>query len=591
MSVRIIVGDCRASLRDLADESVHCIITSPPYLGLRSYNTEPVIWSGADGCKHDFGTELIDGHRSTKGTGGSALRDKGSSQAEASRFVVRSAVCIHCGAWRGEHGLEPSLDLWLENEVTIWRELRRVLRKDGCAWLNIGDAYVGGGRGGHQAGAKFHGHSDRGAAEVGKRAPVANLRPKQRMMLPARLALALQADGWFIRDEIIWHKPNPMPSSVADRTTPAHEMIYLLTKSGRYYFDGEAISEPFADSSIIRLTRDTVPDEQGGPKQAMFDEAGLNEMNGTRKPVQILQQKITRRPAGWDTADGSHDTIRHTTRNSFARETKETPGTHGQKPQHRLDRPDVNYGRSGNKERKLGIDRGRPDSHIAGSVPWEGTTRNKRSVWTVATEPFPDAHFATFPAELIEPCILASTSQRGACPTCLAQWVRLMWRNDTLGFYPGCACDGLPALPAYPPRPRRKEFADQSAFDTAMEAWEDECLPVAEARRGLCDEARRLVLGQPVVLDPFGGSGTTGLVAHRRQRQAVLLELNPAFAEMARVRIAEDGGFLAHVTVEGIDPDEIPHFLRRKKEAAPEGAAVQEETPREGQTSISTDSG
>jgi len=319
MSVRILIGDVRERLRDIPDESVHCIVTSPPYWGLRDYGVA------------------------------------------------------------GQIGLEPTLGEFIENIVGVFRDARRVLRKDGTLWLNLGDAYAG------SWGAQSREHAGKHAPNVsalsanqvkaagirasgtGSAARTPGLKAKDRMMIPARVALALQDDGWWLRDEIVWAKPNPMPSSVADRTTPAHEMIYLLSRSARYFYDGEAIREPFADSSIARLSQPTISEQAGGDKQDAYEAAGLNARTGSRRPNEIvagLAQKITRKPAGWDTAEGAHSTLRHTS------------------------------GKSGNKERKLGVDRGRPDSHIGGSVPWEGTTRNKRSVWTIATEPFPESHFA-----------------------------------------------------------------------------------------------------------------------------------------------------------------------------------------------------
>jgi len=396
VTVRILVGDVRERLKELPDESVHCVVTSPPYWGLRDYGVA------------------------------------------------------------GQIGLEPTLSEFLDALVEVFREMRRVLRSDGVFWLNMGDAYAGswgaqsrGGPPSDRSTLRGNGHIGGGpkikglssvqieAAPKGtltgsvKRTP--GLKVKDRMLMPARLAIALQEDGWWLRDEIVWHKPNPMPSSVEDRTTPAHEMLYLLSRSARYHYDGKAIREPFADSSVQRLMQPTVAQQAGGEKQDAYEAAGLNDRNSSRRPNEIvagLAQKITRKPAGWDTAEGSHSTIRHT------------------------------RGKSDNKERKLGIG---GDGH-AGA--WEGVDRNKRSVWTIATEAFPEAHFATFPTALVGPCVLA-----------------------------GCPAGGT-------------------------------------------------------VLDPFGGAGTTGLVADRLQRHAILIELNPDYAEIARRRLAGDGGLFSIVEVD-----------------------------------------
>lgn len=189
MSTRILLGDCRDTLRSLPADSVHCVVTSPPYFGLRDYGVD------------------------------------------------------------GQIGLEPTPAEFVAAMVEVFREVRRVLRPDGTLWLNLGDSYCNddkwGGRGG--------GYNGRGGLDRERIALVprhrrarSGLKPKDRMMIPARTAIALQDDGWWLRDEIVWHKPCPMPSSVKDRTTPAHEMLYLLTKSARYRYDHAAIREEAA---------------------------------------------------------------------------------------------------------------------------------------------------------------------------------------------------------------------------------------------------------------------------------------------------------------------------------------------------------
>jgi DNA modification methylase len=291
----MLICDCREILRALPDESVHCVVTSPPYWGLRDYGIA------------------------------------------------------------GQLGLEPTPDAYVANMVDVFREVRRVLRRDGTLWLNLGDSYFGTGKGPTPP-TGIHGNNGipypiKGVYSDGI------LKQKDLCGIPWRVAFALQTDGWYLRQDIIWSKPNPMPESVTDRCTKAHEYIFLLSKSERYYYDQEAIAEPITQSTIERLSQPTLDQQEGG---------------------------------------------------------------------------------------------------VAGSVPWEGMSRNKRSVWEVTTQPFSEAHFGTFPPALIEPCILA-----------------------------GCPKDGT-------------------------------------------------------VLDPFGGAGTTGLVADRLQRNAVLIELNPEYAAMAERRIQGD---------------------------------------------------
>jgi DNA modification methylase len=329
VTVRILHGDCRETLRTLPDCSVQTCVTSPPYFGLRDYGCDGQI--GLESTPESFVTELVAEHR----------------------------------------------------------EVRRVLRDDGTLWLNLGDSYAGNGAAYDDSSSTLQGgkQSTRmGAARAPKSG--IGLKPKDLIGIPWRVAFALQADGWYLRQDIIWSKPNPMPESVRDRCTKAHEYLFLLSKSQRYYFDADAIAEPLAASSIERLSQPTLEQQAGSCRVP-------GKTNGAMKAVR-------RADLG-------------------GRDTKGCPNE------------------------------------------IEGATRNKRSVWEVATQPFKEAHFATFPPALIEPCILAGS------------------------------------------------------------------------REG------------DVVLDPFGGAGTTGLVADRFRRDAILCELNPAYAEIAHTRITGDSPLFAEV--------------------------------------------
>ena len=314
MSVRVLEGDCRAILATLPPQSVQCCVTSPPYYGLRDYGVA------------------------------------------------------------GQMGLEPNLGDYIAGMVDVFREVRRVLADDGVLWLNVGDSYnaYNGNRG---ASMSISANTNEAVAKLPSGAGLTEkaFKAKDLLMVPARLALALQADGWWLRSDCIWAKPNPMPESVTDRPTSAHEHVFMLTKAARYFYDAEAVREEC-----------TVPDWANGTRAF----GGVNK--------------------GADLAAGGDHT------------------------------------------------KGR----IATSAP-EG--RNLRNVWTIATQPFPGSHFATMPPDLAERCI-KSASRPG----------------DT-------------------------------------------------------------------VLDPFGGAGTTGLVADRLRRNALLIELNPEYAAMARERIRADAGLLADV--------------------------------------------
>ena len=299
MSVRILHGDCIEVMRGMEPESVHCCVTSPPYWGLRDYGVD------------------------------------------------------------GQVGLESTPDEYVAKMVAVFAEVRRVLRVDGTLWLNLGDSYSA------KPCADGSDYKD-GRQNRGKRTSggvVLGLKPKNLVGIPWRVAFALQADGWYLRQDIIWAKPNPMPESVTDRCTKAHEYIFLLSKSARYYYDADAVKEPDSGSDHERAV--------------LVGQDSLEPSGGLRS-----------RHSGIRTKSGRN-----------------------------------------------------------------GLGRNRRSVWSISTQPYPEAHFATFPPKLIEPCILA-----------------------------GCPAGGT-------------------------------------------------------VLDPFGGSGTTGEVAAKHGRNAVLVELNEKYIEMARRRI------------------------------------------------------
>jgi DNA modification methylase len=350
MTVTIRHGDCRDVLRTLPDESVHCCVTSPPYFGLRDYGVD------------------------------------------------------------GQIGLEDTPDAFVDEMVSVFREVKRVLRDDGTLWLNLGDSYAASGRGGNPEDSKHQKQgSNRGSRQffqseavaagvIGRKwvKPPEGYKPKDLIGVPWLVAFALRSDGWYLRQDIVWAKPNPMPESVRDRCTRSHEYIFMLSKSRAYHYDAHAIAE---DAIYAGLANQ---DETGFKNPRSFNGKYKDGYRSSDK-----QRGHSRRHAGfndrWDA----------------------------------MERAEQCSGK-----------------------------RNKRSVWNVATKPFAGAHFATFPPDLIEPCILA-----------------------------GCPAGGT-------------------------------------------------------VLDPFGGAGTTGVVADRLGRDAILIELNPDYAAIADRRIRSDAGMFAAVCSE-----------------------------------------
>jgi DNA modification methylase len=412
-------GDCLEVLSALPEASVHCAVTSPPYYGLRDYGTGQ--WQGGDPeCDHKM---VDDG-------GPKQLTNRG-----ASGHVHRN--CSKCGAVRidDQIGLEETPEAYVERLVDVFREVWRVLRDDGTVWLNLGDSYASGEIGRHDSvqGREIDGKPVTSKAESRQQIKLTTgLKPKDLVGIPWRVAFALQADGWYLRQDIIWAKPNPMPESVTDRCTKAHEYIFLLSKSARYYYDQEAVKEPFADERM------------GNP-------------NG----------------------GGQYS---------------------------------VGSGRNDHGALKTG--KWNEDGKAMG--------RNRRSVWTISTQPYSGAHFATFPPYLIEPMILAGCPAL-CCPVCGKGWERVVESSSVLE--PGRKVRGLGP----------KTEGIQRLSSTKLHEIKT---TTTLGFRPTCDcGALDHVPG--VVLDPFGGSGTTAEVAIKHGRKAVLIELNAEYVELQRERLAK----------------------------------------------------
>lgn len=359
--VTLYAGHIIDVLREMPAESVNCVVTSPPYWSLRKYDCEPVIWGGDSECEHEWDGEIRQDERYT----GSKRWQHIGAEAQAAGMKVRdldpnawghpktsdTATCRLCGAWLGQYGLEPTPELYVEHTLMWLRDLNRVLRKDGTVWLNLGDGYAGGGQG---TGGKQQYLKD---AESGPKVSRGHgVKPKDAVLMPFRVALAAQAEGWWVRSVIIWAKPNPMPESVRDRPTDAHEYIFLLTKSKTYWYDADAIREPFTESTIARISEPTFERQTGGPKD--YGKGGRHDRSA-RRTLENLKRK----------QDGV------------------------------------------GKRQYTGFN----DRYDDACPPNGG--RNCRSVWTFPTEPFPDAHFAVFPRELPERCIKAGCPE-WVCPKC-----------------------------------------------------------------------------------------------------------------------------------------------------------------------------
>jgi DNA modification methylase len=376
VSVKILRGDVREQLATLADQSVHCVVTSPPYWGLRDYGTAK--WEGGDqACQHK-GTPKPRQDTHGQGEAHGRFSDTRGTQPAKQAYCIPVRDTCTCGARRidAQIGLEASPAEFVETMVGVFRDVRRVLMDDGTLWLNLGDSYATRPYGdGHSFDPKYGGRN-REAGYPGRQ-PQPGFKAKDMVGIPWRVAFALQADGWYLRQDIIWAKPNPMPESVRDRCTKSHEYLFLLSKSERYYFDQEAIKERAIAADM---------GEMDGGAQRLPDGSNANDGRNYR-----------------DSWNGSTFTKGKTAKHQGERTQSEESRSLGAKGE----AADVVENRSGAGAR-MGRGAGWRDDPENSPL-----TRNKRSVWTVATQPFKEAHFATFPPALIEPCILAGCPPRG----------------------------------------------------------------------------------------------------------------------------------------------------------------------------------
>ena len=247
--VDVFNGNCLDILTELPAESVQACVTSPPYWGLRRYDgQQDYIWGNHSGCEHEWTDKSY--VRNDDQTAG--VKQKTNAGRVDRDVPIQHHQCLKCQAWKGAYGLEPAPEMYIEHTVEILRAIKRVLKKDGIVWWNIGDSYAGSGKAGnnpeyygkHKEFGKPSSHVERfGLSGIVPR----GLKPKDLCLIPFRVAIAAQQDGWYVRSVIIWSKPNPMPESVKDRPTESHEFILMLTKSHKYYFDMEAVREPARD--------------------------------------------------------------------------------------------------------------------------------------------------------------------------------------------------------------------------------------------------------------------------------------------------------------------------------------------------------
>jgi DNA modification methylase len=583
MTVRLLVGDCRAVLPTLAAESMQCVATSPPYWGLRDYGT--ATWDGGDkACDHvqknarnDVTPERLAERAALYGTG----TQDGS---KVTPMLFRD-VCGKCGAVRvdSQLGLERTPEEYVANMVAVFREVRRILRNDGTCFVNLGDSYMPN---------------------------------KQLAGIPWRFALAMQRSGWTLRSDIVWSKPNPMPESVTDRPTKSHEFIFMFCKSasvgGRFGHiepdDARWLALFLDTEGNLCLRRENGRDGQYGSHsaQVVLANSSVALLERAREIVgdgSILQRGGKNAPmyywqvCGKKAADllavvYPHLIVKQRQAKCLLHleSRKSYRGGHGRlsaeeiayrdrlwqsvKSLNHFGDPDLSWvpeplfllaksptyfydadaireaasdstlERWGARPVRTGQPRSDRQTYGENTCGVNPAGRNKRSVWTVATSPYSGAHFATFPPKLIEPCILAGTSARGACEHCGAPWERVVEQTVT-GKRHVSPKDDNPARNDGGSVGSSRLHAQYFDYQSTTLGWRPTCACYGDLERiGTSSNAGTKPC---VVLDPFGGAGTTGLVADRLGRDAVLVELNPEYAALGDDRMTDDAPLFADV--------------------------------------------
>jgi len=437
---QILCGDALTKLKELDDQSVNCVMTSPPYWALRDYGEgNSQIWDGEEGCEHKWGADIpASGSRSNDNS------NKKRKEVFGKRDGWNNSNFCLCGAWKGQLGLEPTFDLYIKHLCDIFEETKRVLRDDGTCWVNLGDTYIGGGGGGNSHETNMKNRPE--FIEANK------IQSKSLTLIPMRFAIEMVNRGWILRNTIIWHKPNCMPSSVKDRFTVDFEYLFFFVKKKKYYFETQY--EPL-------LTNENRPDGVVRSREYNYNS------KENKNPKAYLKQ---------DNVPSKNSRLYEGFNKRYEK-------------------------------------------------PTQG--RNKRAVWRICPKPFKEAHFAVYPEELCE------TPIKAGCP----EFVCVKCGNPKYPRYiPSKKYEKLlksqRRTEAYTSERRKKAIEVGNAFGskkvTALPdykvSFEPTCNCNAEFTGG-------------IILDPFFGAGTTGLVALKQNKKFIGIELNPSYIQIIKKRL------------------------------------------------------
>jgi len=435
---KIIHADVLEGLKQIPDDFVDCIITSPPYYSLRDYSEDTVeVWDGNPNCEHDWGDKIVkQGVAGIGNTGNKIIPGQDTHQSQGQ-------FCQKCGAWKGQLGLEPTLDLYLNHLLQITAELKRVLKPTGVVFWVHGDSYNGSGKAGSNP-EYWERHTEFGKPSrkerFGRPTNLNSIPTKCMLMQPERLAMRMvDEQGWILRNKIVWYKGgSEMPESVKDRFSRSWEYVFMFIKSKKYWFDLDAVRDPLKSPLHSPSNTKTTTKSELDP----FNKAG---------------------------------------------------NLHGQMRQ---------------PNRTWGTNKG----------------KNPGDTWTMTTEPYPEAHFATFPSKLVKRCIKAGCPEQ-VCRRCGKARVRITEKQ--VDYTSGSGRSGKQPVGKY----HGKTQTISGEYDIRMGPQ------VSYKTTGWTDCGCNAGWDKGIVLDPFMGSGTTALVALKLNRNFIGIEINKDYVDMAYRRI------------------------------------------------------
>jgi DNA modification methylase len=476
-SNRIYIGHALDVLRQFPALSVDMVLTSPPYWNLRDYQSEPIVWGGKNDCEHEWYPWVRPSARGTRGRGG---WDRPSRRANPTNDEMVSYECRYCKAWLGELGHEPTIQMYIDHLMTIFDVIWHVLTDYGTVFVVLGDTYYGTGAGQKQIGKHEYmpKKNMRGVTSKNKGTLNNELFKKSLTGIPWRFAIAMMDYGWILRNAVVWQKPNAIPQPDPTKFTPSYEFIFYFTKSLRrpYYWFNERTLE------VIRKN------PKGTKGKMNVDWEYITYYS------KIKKREVTKKRSLWRGRDSYWEQ-----RFEIAAEST------------------MRMAESGMEGPRVGGNKFQGFSKISGR-PYEfRDVRNMRDVWSFSTAQYKGAHFAVFPEDLIEIPMIAGCPET-VCVKCGAPHQPVY---EVVSV-------GRPELdesdPRYRPAQYYKKYAETQVYRTMKFKGVARCRCDAPTRKG-------------IVLDPFFGAGTTGLVALNNNREFIGIEVNPDYAEQARKRL------------------------------------------------------